>query len=149
MLVKLSKGEKVSLSKQYPSLKKIKVGLGWDVNRYDGEDDFDLDASIFLLKSNGKVGNERDFIFYNNLTHPTNCIVHTGDNRTGMGDGDDESIIVDFSKIPSEYEKLAITATIHDADSRLQNFGMVENAYIRIVNEETDDEEVPEIILKK
>lgn len=140
MLVKLSKGEKVSLSKKYPSLKKIRIGLGWDTNKYDGEFDFDLDASAFLLKSDNKIGNERDFIFYNNLTHPTNCIVHTGDNRTGVGDGDDESIVVDFTKIPNDYEKLAITVTIHEAESRLQNFGMVENAYIRIVNEETDEE---------
>lgn len=92
MLVKLSKGEKVSLSKKYPSLKKIRIGLGWDTNKYDGEFDFDLDASAFLLKSDNKIGNERDFIFYNNLTHPTNCIVHTGDNRTGVGDGDDEAL---------------------------------------------------------
>lgn len=140
MSVKLCKGEKVSLTKERPSLKNILIGLGWDTNRYDGEADFDLDASVFLLKSNGKVGNDNDFIFYNNLAHPTNCIIHTGDNRTGVGDGDDETIKVDFSKIPETYDKFAVTVTIHEAESRLQNFGMVDNAYVRIVDEETNEE---------
>lgn len=140
MSVTLSKGQRVDLNKDKPSLNKVLIGLGWDANKYDGEADFDLDASVFLVKDNGNVGKDQDFVFYGNPEHPTKCIIHTGDNRTGAGDGDDETIKVELNKIPSEYTKLAITVTIYDAESRLQNFGMVENAYIRLYDEITNEE---------
>lgn len=140
MSVKLSKGQKVELTKGRPSLTKLIIGLGWDTNKYDGENDFDLDASAFLLGSNKKVTNETDFVFYHNLEHPTKAVIHMGDNRTGNGDGDDEEIKVDLSKVLDEYEKIAITATIYDADVRSQCFGMVANAYIRIIDEPTGEE---------
>lgn len=138
-MVSLVKGQKVDLTKGNAGLKKILVGLGWDTNKYDG-DDFDLDASAFLLDKNGKVTNDKDFVFFNNLVHPSGAVKHMGDNLTGSGDGDDEQIIVDLSKIPENIEKIAFTVTIYEADSRMQNFGMVSNAYIRMCNEETDEE---------
>ena len=138
MGVSLSKGERISLTKDRPSLNKILIGLGWDLNRYEG--DFDLDTSVFLTKANGKVGHDKDFVFYGNLEHPTKSIVHTGDNRTGEGSGDDEVIKVKLNSIPSDYTNLAVAVTIYDAQTRLQNFGMVNNAYIRIVDEETNEE---------
>lgn len=140
MSVSLSKGERVSLTKDRPSLNKILIGLDWDVNQYDGESSFDLDASVFMTKSNGKVGNDGDFIFYGNLAHSTKSVVHTGDNRTGEGEGDDEVIKVKLNEIPSDYTNLVVVVTIYDAQTRLQNFGMVNNAYIRIVDEETNEE---------
>lgn len=140
MSVILSKGEKVDLTKGNPSLSKVMVGLGWDTNQYDGEADFDLDASVFMLKSNEKVGNDNDFIFYGNLAHRSQSVTHTGDNRTGEGDGDDEVIKVNLSKIPSDYEKLVVVVTIYEADKRFQNFGMVSNSYIRLVDESSGEE---------
>lgn len=140
MSVMLSKGEKVDLTKNNPTLSKIRVGLGWDTNQYDGEADFDLDASVFMLKANGKVGSDKDFVFYGNLAHPSQSVVHTGDNRTGEGDGDDETIKVELSKVPAGYEKLVVVVTIYDADKRLQNFGMVSNAYIRLIDENNGEE---------
>lgn len=140
MTINLSKGQKINLTKDNPGLKKVIVGLGWDTNRYDGGVDFDLDASAFLVGENGKVNNDLDFIFYNNLEHPSKSVTHTGDNRTGDGDGDDESILIDFSKIPTNMQKIGITVTIHDAEQRSQNFGQVSNAFVRIVNEETGNE---------
>lgn len=140
MSVSLTKGQRLNLRKDRPSLNKVLVGLGWDTNRYDGEADFDLDASVFVVKENGKVGTDRDFVFYGNLEHPSKCVMHAGDNRTGAGDGDDEVIKVELNKIPSDYTKLVISVTIYDAESRLQNFGMVENAYIRLFDEETGEE---------
>lgn len=140
MSVSLVKGQRVDLTKGRPSLKRILIGLGWDVNQYDGESDFDLDASIFLTKANGKVGSDNDFIFYGNLEHKTKCVIHTGDNRTGEGDGDDEVIKVNFDSIPPDYTSLSVAVTIYDADQRLQNFGMVSNAYVRVVDKETGEE---------
>ena len=140
MSVSLSKGQRVDLTKGRPSLKNILVGLGWDINHYDGEADFDLDASVFMTKENGKVGSDEDFIFYGNLEHRTKSVIHTGDNRTGDGDGDDEIIKVSFDNIPSDYTKLSVAVTIYDADNRLQNFGMVNNAYVRVADEETGEE---------
>lgn len=139
MGVSLSKGGNVSLSKNDANLKKVCIGLGWDVRMTDGAD-FDLDGSVFLLTDSGKVRNDSDFIFYNNLTSTDGSVVHTGDNRTGDSDGDDESIIVDLSAIPSQINKLVFTVTIHDADVRRQNFGQVRNAYMRIVNESSNVE---------
>lgn len=138
-MVSLVKGQKVDLTKGNAGLKKILVGLGWDTNKYDG-DDFDLDAFAFLLDKNGKVTTDKDFVFFNNLVHPSGAVKHMGDNLTGSGDGDDEQIIVDLAKIPENVEKIAFTVTIYEADSRMQNFGMVSNAYIRMCNEETDEE---------
>lgn len=140
MSVSLSKGQRVDLTKGRPSLKNILVGLGWDINHYDGEADFDLDASVFMIKENGKVGKDEDFIFYGNLEHSSKSVKHMGDNRTGEGDGDDEVIKIKLDKIPSDYKTLAVTVTIYDAESRLQNFGMVGNAYVRVVDEETGEE---------
>lgn len=129
MAVNLSKGQRVSLDK---SMTMAIVGLGWDVNSYDGGGDFDLDAAAFLLGENGKVLSDNDFVFYNNLDGRKGAVVHTGDNLTGAGDGDDETIIVNFSKMPLEVAKIAITVTIHDATARKQNFGQVSNSYVRI-----------------
>ena len=140
MSVSLNKGQRVDLTKGRPSLKRIFVGLGWDVNHYDGESDFDLDASVFMTKKNGKVGNEEDFVFYNNPVHATESVIHSGDNRTGVGDGDDETVEVNLDILPADYESLVIAVTIHAAEARLQNFGMIENAYIRIVDAETNEE---------
>lgn len=140
MAVNLTKGGRISLNKEAPGLKKILIGLGWDTNASDTGADFDLDASVFLLDSNAKVANEKDFVFYNNLSSSDGSVVHTGDNRTGEGDGDDESIKVDLSKISSSIKEIAIIVTIHEAAQRKQNFGMVRNAFIRLVNDETNTE---------
>jgi tellurium resistance protein TerD len=139
MTISLSKGQKINLSKEAPGLKKTIVGLGWDTNKYSGGSDFDLDASAFLVNENGK-SSEEDFVFYGNLKHNSEAVIHTGDNRTGEGDGDDEQIIVDFEKIPSHISKIAITATIYEAMKRQQNYGQVSNAYIRLVDAETNNE---------
>lgn len=139
MSVSLVKGGNVSLTKEDPSIESITVGLGWDARSTDGSD-FDLDASCFMLSERGKVRRDSDFIFYNNLKSECGSVVHMGDNRTGGDDGDDEEIMVDLTKVPSEVEKLAFTATIYEADERHQNFGMVSNAYIRVVNRKTGRE---------
>ncbi|MFD2641336.1 TerD family protein [Pseudomonas japonica] len=141
MALTLQKGGNLSLSKTDPGLTRILVGLGWDPRTTDGTE-FDLDASAFLLGGNGKVRGEADFIFYNQLRSQDGAVEHTGDNRTGAGEGDDEVIRVDLSLIPSDVDKIAFTVTIHDADSRRQNFGQVGNAFIRIVNEASGAEVV-------
>ena len=135
MAVSLAKGQKVSLTKGNPGLKKIMIGLGWDTNKYDGGADFDLDAAAFLLNSNGKVNNDADFVFYGNLKHASGAVEHMGDNLTGEGEGDDEQIKVDLSLVPSNIDKIDFTVTIYDAEARGQNFGQVSNAYIHIVDE--------------
>lgn len=133
MAVSLSKGGNVSLSKEAPGLKNVMVGLGWDVRASDGAD-FDLDASVFLCTAEGKVRSDSDFIFYNNLKSTDGSVEHTGDNKTGAGEGDDESVKVDLSRVPADVGKLVFAVTIHDADGRKQNFGMVSNAFVRVVN---------------
>lgn len=140
-VINLSKGAKVNLSKEAPGLKKIMFGLGWDCNKYSGGDDFDLDASCFLVNDMGRTPAD-GFIFYNNLIGPNKCVIHQGDNRTGEGEGDDEQIYIDLDLIPENIDKIAITVTIDAADKRHQNFGMVSNAYCRLVNTETDKEEI-------
>ena len=135
MPINLVKGQKTDLTKGNPNLSKILVGLGWDVKKYDGGYDFDLDASAFLVGANGKVASDADFIFYHNLKHSSGAVEHTGDNLTGAGDGDDEVIRVDLKRLPANIDKVAFTVTIYDADTRKQNFGQVANAYIRIVDE--------------
>jgi tellurium resistance protein TerD len=139
MAISLSKGGNVSLSKSEPGLKKILIGLGWEARSTDGAD-FDLDASAFMLNSNHKVRADTDFIFYNNLKSVGGSVEHTGDNKTGSGDGDDEAIKVSLESVPSDVHTVALTVTIHDADFRKQNFGQVKDAFIRIVNDETDKE---------
>lgn len=140
MAINLSKGQKINLTKEVPGLKEAIIGLGWDTKLYDGGYDFDLDASAFLIGANGRVNDDLDFVFYNNLEHPSASVIHTGDNRTGEGDGDDEEIIIDFAKVPENIAKVAITVTIHEAQARGQNFGQVSNAFVRIVNKETGEE---------
>ncbi len=135
MAVSLSKGQKVDLTKTNPGLNNLLVGLGWDTNRYDGGGEFDLDAAAYLLTDTGKVGTDADFVFYGNTAHASGSVTHSGDNRTGEGDGDDEMIKVDLSMIPANVAKIAFTVTIHEAEERKQNFGQVSNAYIRVVNE--------------
>lgn len=139
MAVSLSKGGNVSLSKEAPGLKAILIGLGWDARSTDGGD-FDLDASAFLVKEDGKVRSDSDFIFYNNLKSADGSVEHTGDNLTGEGEGDDETIKIALDKVPAEVQKISITVTIHDADIRHQNFGMVSNAFIRVVNQDGNKE---------
>jgi len=140
MAVSLSKGQKVDLTKTNPGITSVVVGLGWDTNKYDGGNDFDLDSSVFLLGENGKVTNETDFIFYNNREGAGGSVVHTGDNRTGDGDGDDEQVKINLTNVPATIQRIAFTITIHDADSRNQNFGQVSNSYARIFNEATGEE---------
>ncbi len=142
MPVNLQKGQKVSLTKGNPGLSKVVVGLGWDVNQFDTGGAFDLDAAAFLLGENGKTAASADFVFYGNLTHPTGSVQHMGDNLTGAGDGDDEQIKVDLSKVPANISKIAFTVTIYEAEQRRQNFGQVSNAFIRVYNEETGEEMV-------
>lgn len=132
MAVNLRKGQRVNLDK---GMTHALIGLGWDVNQYDGGADFDLDASAFLLGANGKVTSDEDFVFYGNLKHKSGAVTHTGDNLTGAGDGDDEVILVDFSKVPPEIDKIAITVTIYEAKERGQNFGQVSNAYVRLAKQ--------------
>lgn len=139
MAISLNKGGNLSLSKTDPSLNQVLIGLGWDARATDGVD-FDLDASAFLLAANDKVRAETDFIFYNQTRSPEGSVEHTGDNRTGAGDGDDEAVKIDLAKVPTEVQKIAITVTIHDAENRGQNFGQVQNAFIRVVNDQTNVE---------
>ena len=139
MAISLTKGQNVSLSKTDPSLKNVLVGLGWDARSTDGQD-FDLDASVFMATENAKVPSDSYFIFYNQLVAPCGGVEHTGDNLTGDGDGDDESVIVRLDKVESNIKSLFITVTIHDAEARRQNFGQVNNAFVRIVNNDTGDE---------
>ena len=139
MAISLNKGGRLSLSKEAPGLTKVLVGLGWDARVTDGAD-FDLDASAFLLGADGKVRSDADFIFYNQLKSPCGSVEHTGDNLTGAGEGDDEVIKVDLGRVPAGVQKIAFTVTIHEADTRRQNFGQIGNAYIRVVNAETNAE---------
>ena len=129
MAISLQKGQRVTID---TSAGMALVGLGWDTNRYDGGFDFDLDATAFLLGANGKCVRDDDFVFYNNLNARNGAVVHQGDNLTGDGEGDDEVIIINFSKVPEEIQKIAVCVTIHDAVERRQNFGQVSNAYIRV-----------------
>lgn len=135
MAVSLNKGGNVSLSKEAPGLTKVMVGLGWDARASDGAD-FDLDASVFVCKADGKVRSDSDFIFYNNLKSTDGSVEHTGDNKSGAGDGDDESVKVDLAKVPAEVAKIVFAVTIHEAEGRKQNFGMVSNAFVRVVNQD-------------
>ena len=133
MAISLQKGGNVNLSKEAPGLSKMTVGLGWDARATDGAP-FDIDGSAFLLKADGKVRGDADFIFYNNLKSVEGAVGHSGDNRTGAGDGDDETITIDLSTVPADVDRIAICVTIHDGEARKQNFGMVQKASVRCVN---------------
>ena len=139
MGISLSKGGNVSLSKTDPSLKNVLVGLGWDARPTDGAD-FDLDASAFMVKEDGKVRSDSDFIFYNQTKSTCGSVEHTGDNRTGAGDGDDEAVVVLLDKVPADVQRVVFCVTIHDADMRKQNFGQVNHAYVRVVNKDCNNE---------
>lgn len=140
MPINLTKGQKVDLTKGNPGLKKLMVGLGWDVNAFDSGADFDLDASAFMLGDNGKCPTEKEFIFYGNLVHGSESVKHMGDNLTGEGEGDDEQIFVDLTKIPANISRIAFTVTIYESEERRQNFGQVSNSFIRIVDEDSGRE---------
>lgn len=140
MAISLKKGEKVDLTKGNPGLSKVVVGLGWDTNKYDGGNAFDLDAAAFLLGSDGKVSGDNDFIFYNNLKDKSESVTHLGDNLTGEGDGDDEQVRIELDKVPADVQRIAFTVTIHNGEERAQNFGQVSNAFIRVFKEESGEE---------
>lgn len=139
MAVSLVKGGNVSLTKEAPSMNVALVGLGWDALVTDGQA-FDLDASVFLVGENGKVLSDSHFVFYNNTTSPDGAVQHQGDNRTGEGDGDDEQVKIDLTKVAADVKKLVFAVTIHEADSRKQNFGMVSNSFMRVVNNDNGAE---------
>ena len=139
MAVSLSKGGNVSLSRNTPSLNRIQVGLGWEARVTDGAD-YDLDASVFMLGDNGKVKDDSYFIFYNQPFSPCRSVEHTGDNRTGAGDGDDEAIIIELTKVPEAIKRIVVTVTIHDAENLRQNFGQIDDAFMRIVDLSNDVE---------
>ena len=140
MPINLSKGQKVDLTKGNPGLTKIMVGLGWDVNAFDSGSAFDLDAAAFLVGAGGKCPTERDFIFYGNLKHSTGAVEHMGDNLTGAGEGDDEQIVVDLARVPAEYDRIVLVVNIYQAVQRRQHFGMIQNAFIRIVDARNNQE---------
>ncbi len=144
MAVNLSKGQRISLEKVAPGLSEVFVGLGWDTNITDTGGDFDIDASVFLIDKNEKLVSDNHFIFYNNLASPdpNKSVEHLGDNRTGAGEGDDEVIKVNLKQVPAEINKIVMTVTIHEAEERQQNFGQVQNAFVRVVNAENKAEVV-------
>ncbi|MFH8383113.1 TerD family protein, partial [Kitasatospora sp. NPDC018058] len=139
MGVSLSKGGNVSLTKEAPGLQAVVVGLGWDVRTTTGTD-FDLDASALLCNDQGKVASDGNFVFFNNLKSPDGSVEHTGDNRTGEGEGDDEAIKVNLAGVPADVQKIVFPVSIYDAESRGQNFGQVRNAFIRVVNQADSSE---------
>lgn len=139
MAVSLVKGGNVSLTKEAPTMNVAMAGLGWDARVTDGQD-FDLDASVFMVGDDGKVLNDSSFIFFNNKNSSCGSVEHQGDNRTGAGEGDDEQVKVTLSKVPAEVKKLVFAVTIYDAEARKQNFGMVSNSFMRIFNNDNGAE---------
>lgn len=139
MPINLTKGGNVNLSKEAPGMTKTTLGLGWNPRVTDGQA-FDLDAIAFLLKADGKVGADTDFIYFNNLSSANGSVTHNGDNRTGDGEGDDETVTVDLSKVPADIEKVVLAVTIYDGQTRNQTFGQVGNAYIRVINDTNNSE---------
>jgi tellurium resistance protein TerD len=137
--VSLSKGGNVSLTKEAPGLTAVTVGLGWDVRTTTGAD-FDLDASAILTNTEGKVGSDQNFVFFNNLKSPDGSVEHTGDNLTGEGEGDDEQIKVNLVGVPADVDKIVFPVSIYDAENRQQSFGQVRNAFIRVVNQANQQE---------
>lgn len=140
MAITLKKGQKIDLTKGNPSLKNLKLGLGWDTNSFDSGYDYDLDVSVFMVGKSGRVERDEDFIFYNNLKHISGSVEHLGDNRTGEGDGDDEEILISLDKIPNHIERIAVTVTIYEATERRQNFGQVNNSYVRVLDSDNEQE---------
>lgn len=140
MSISLVKGQKIDLTKGNAGLKKVVFALGWDTNRYDGDEEFDLDVSAFFTDDSGKVTGEHDFVFYGQPQHPSGALTYSGDNRTGEGNGDDEIMTVELEKIPANISKISFATTIYDAENRLQNFGMVDNSYIRAYDADTNEE---------
>jgi len=137
MSIELSKGARLNLTKKEPSLKKIMIGLGWDLRSGNA---LDLDASVFMIGSNGKIPADEYFVFYNNLKSPDGAVQHTGDNRTGVGDDDDEMILANLSTISAVVKEMIFVVSIHEAHERRQHFGQLANAYIRLVDVETSRE---------
>lgn len=133
MAISLEKKKPISLVKERPGLKKVVAGLGWDEATVNGQP-VDCDVSVFMLGSNGKLPSEEFFVFYNNLKSPDNAVVHSGDNLTGFGDGDDETVEIDLSEIDAKVEFLYFAITIHESETRGHHFGNVRNAYIKIRN---------------
>ena len=145
-MISLQKGQRVSLDKK---MRLCLVGLVWSANEYDSGYDYDLDASAFLLSKNGKVNSDEDFVFYGNQEHYSRSVKSSGDDTSGGdGDGDDEQLIIDFARVPSYVDRIAITVTIYDADRRRQNFGQVSNAYVRICKIDSEDDEDGEEVLR-
>jgi tellurium resistance protein TerD len=140
MAISLSKGERINLSKEAPDLKNAGIGLGWDINTTDTGTAFDLDASVFMLGTNGKIPNDKYFIFYNNTASPDGSVKHEGDSLTGEGSGDDETVKIELSKVNAEVQEIVFVVTIHEADVRKQNFGQVRNSFIRIYDNATAKE---------
>ncbi len=139
MAISLTKGGNVNLSKEAPGLTNMTIGLGWEPRATDGQD-FDLDAIAFLLDESGKVRSDKDFIYFNNLKSADGSVEHTGDNRTGAGDGDDEAIKVNLATVPSDVSKIAVCAIIYEGQARNQNFGQVGDAFIRVINDNGNSE---------
>ena len=151
MAVNLQKGQKVDLTKGNPGLKHIMVGLGWDEAKPSGggllsalfgggTQNIDCDATAILLNANGKLAENKDVVYFGNLTHKSNAVKHMGDNLTGAGDGDDEQIFVDLEKIPESYSKIVFVVNIYEARARGQNFGLIKNAFIRLVDNDKKSE---------
>lgn len=138
MSINLSKGERINLSKEAPGMKNAGIGLGWDTNQTDTGAAFDLDASVFMLGTNGKIPDEKYFVFYNNATSPDSSVKHLGDSKTGEGSGDDETIEIDLSKVDASVQEIVFVVTIHEAETRKQNFGQVRNSFIRIYDNATE-----------
>jgi len=139
MAINLTKGQNVSLNKEAPGANSFHAGLGWDTQQFAGAD-FDLDVMLFMLGENEKVVSDSHFIFFNNLKSPDGAVEHTGDNLTGEGEGDDEVVMVDLDKVAAEVSKIVFTVNIHEAQARNQNFGMVRNAFIRLVDKAKNEE---------
>ena len=140
MSINLSKGQGISLTKEAPGINYAVVGLGWDINRTDSKSAYDLDASVFMLGANKKIPNSKYFIFYNNLESPDGSLKSLGDNRTGEGEGDDETIQIDLNKVDSGIAEILFVVTIHEANMRGQNFGQVKNSYICICDKDNNKE---------
>lgn len=138
MAISLSKGERINLAKEAPGLKNAGIGLGWDINATDTGSGFDLDASVFMLGASGKIPSDKYFVFYNNLESPDGSVKSMGDSRTGEGAGDDETIQIDLSKVDASIQEIVFVVTIHEADTRKQNFGQVRNSFIRIYDNATE-----------
>jgi tellurium resistance protein TerD len=139
MAISLQKGGNVSLTKTDPGLTHALVGLGWDARSTDGSA-FDLDASVFLVGDSGKVLSDGHFVFYNQKTSPDGAVVHSGDNLTGAGEGDDEQVSINLPQVDVNVQRIVFAVTIHEAESRKQNFGMVRNAFMRVLNKDSGTE---------